>query len=71
MRNPLFKGKITLLNRERKTQEDLAEAVHISRNYLAKIETVSRTPNIAVYVDIAEYFGVTLDYLLLGKRREP
>ena len=52
------------------TQEKLSETLHISRNYLARIESGSRNPSIVIYVEAAEFFGVTLDYLLLGKKQD-
>ena len=49
------------------TQEQLAEKIGISINYLAKIETGKQTGTIDLAVDFAMYFDVSLDDLLLGK----
>ncbi len=49
------------------TQEILAEQLHISDEHLRKIEAGSRGASIDLFIEIAEYFGVSLDYLLLGR----
>ena len=49
------------------TQEQLAEKIGISINYLAKIETGKQTGTIDLAIDFAMYFDVSLDDLLLGK----
>lgn len=59
------------------TQQELADALNISRSTLAGYEAENKKPSYKVLVRIAEYFGVTVDYLLeldvggnvmLGKR---
>lgn len=47
-------------------QFDLGEEVNVSRNYICKLEKGERVAAIEIYVALAEYFGVTLDELLLG-----
>lgn len=52
------------------TQKDLAEYLGISRQAYANYETGSREPDIATLKQLAEYFDVSLDYLL-GKTEKP
>lgn len=72
-------GEKILEQRKRKgiTQQELADALNISRSTLAGYEAENKKPSYKVLVRIAEYFGVTVDYLLeldvggnvmLGKR---
>lgn len=64
-----YAARIKMLRSEQHlTQEQLAEKLNISCNYLAKIETGKRTGPIDLALSLAEIFGVTLDYLVLGKR---
>ena len=51
------------------TQEQLAEKLNISVNYLGKLETGNYGGSIDLLIEIAETFGVTLDYLILGDRK--
>ena len=46
------------------TQDQLAEAIGVTRQSLSRYEYGERTPNAIVLHDIAVYFDVTLDYLL-------
>lgn len=50
------------------TQLELAERLHYSDKTVSKWERGESTPDIAVLVDIADVFGVSLDYLV---QREP
>lgn len=52
------------------TQQGLAEALHISLEYLSKIERGQRKPSIDLVVTIACYLHVSTDYLLMGKDHE-
>ena len=49
------------------TQEKLAENLNTSDSHLRKIENGQRSASIDLYIDIAQYFHVSLDYLLLGE----
>lgn len=49
------------------TQQQLAEELGISPNMVAKVESGLRIPSIDMFVVMAEYFGISLDYLVLGK----
>lgn len=46
------------------TQEELAEALNISRSTLAGYEAENKKPSFDVTLRIAKHFGVTTDYLL-------
>lgn len=49
------------------TQEELCEKIGISVHHLSNIERGNRVGNIDVIITLAEYFNVSLDYLLLGR----
>ena len=49
------------------TQERLAEELNITDSHLRRIESGTRTGSIDLLIDIAAYFEVSMDYLLLGK----
>jgi transcriptional regulator with XRE-family HTH domain len=50
------------------TQQELADAVNISRNSMSRIET-SVVPNMTVYtaMRIAKVLGITMDFLVYGE----
>lgn len=48
------------------TQEQLAEKMNVTSTYIVKIENSKRTGSIEFSVELADCFGVSLDYLLLG-----
>ncbi len=50
------------------TQEQLAIKLNISDRYLRKIETGDKGPSIDILVKISSLFGVSLDYIILGKQ---
>ena len=61
----MFKDRLKELRLEKSLkQEDLAKVLGVSRGALAKWENGSRETNFAMLVKIAEFFGVTTDYLL-------
>lgn len=60
----------TLRKAQGMTQQGLAEALHISLEYLSKIERGQRKPSIDLVVAIACYLHVSTDYLLTGKDHE-
>lgn len=45
------------------TQEELADAIGLSRPTITKYERNERTPDLIITTRIAEYFGVSMDYL--------
>ena len=48
------------------TQEQLAEKMNVTGTYIVKIENGQRIGSVELAVELADYFGVSLDYLLLG-----
>ncbi|MFN2340374.1 MAG: helix-turn-helix domain-containing protein [Halanaerobium sp.] len=52
------------------TQKELAKILGLAQTTIANYENNSRFPNQKTLLDIAEYFKVTLDYLITGKKRE-
>lgn len=52
------------------SQEDLAQKLFVSRQSISKYENGEATPDIDKLVQLAEIFGVSLDYLVLGKEPE-
>ena len=60
--------RIKELRKQRElTQLKLAEQLNITDNFLAKIEGGSKNPSIDLFIQMSEFFGVSLDYLILGK----
>lgn len=51
------------------TQEQLAELLNIGKSTLAMYETDKREPASEVLIKIADFFNVTIDYLLRGDVR--
>lgn len=52
------------------SQEDLAQKLFVSRQSISKYENGEATPDMDNTIKIAEIFGVSLDYLILGKDSE-
>ena len=50
------------------SQESFAEALKIGRVHLAKIEVGMRNPSIDLLIDISDLTGLTLDFLVLGRK---
>ena len=49
------------------SQEKLAEELGASHRHLGDLERGSSNGSVKVLIDIAEYFHVSMDYLLLGR----
>lgn len=49
------------------TQEQLAEKINIGVRHLQKIESGERGGSVDTLVDVALFFHVSLDFLILGK----
>lgn len=61
----LFRFRLQALREDSDlTQEELAKALSISRTALTNYETGLREPSYSTLIDIADYFNVSLDYLL-------
>lgn len=50
-----------------KTQEQLADLLHISVTHEGKLEKGGRTPSVDLLLQISDYFSVSVDYLLKGQ----
>ncbi len=62
--------RIRLLRTSRKiTQEKLSQDLHITDGHLRKLEAGTKGASVELFVDIAFYFEVSLDYLILGKEQ--
>lgn len=62
---------IELRERQGKTQEAVAEACNISRVTLARYENGTREPVAKNVSKLAQYYGVTVDYLLGRENYRP
>lgn len=51
------------------SQAQLAKELNISASAAGMYEQGRRTPNLDVLVMLAQYFGVSLDYLITGSER--
>ena len=49
------------------TQEKTANALNIDQSYYGRIETGKRGCPVELFVQLSVLFGVSLDYLILGK----
>ena len=49
------------------TQEQLAEKINVSRTYIVKIENALQIGPIEIAIELAMFFDVSMDFLLLGK----
>lgn len=49
------------------TQEQLAEKINVSRTYIVKIENGLQIGPIEIAIELAMFFDVSMDFLLLGK----
>ena len=66
-----FKNIILALRNERGfSQEQLAKVLHVSKSTVAMWETGQRLPSVEKYEEIADYFNVSIDYLM-GRTDNP
>ena len=67
-----FQERLNRLRRERGlSQEDLAEVVGVTRQAVQKWESGASRPDMDNLTALAAYFGVTLDYLVMGRADAP
>lgn len=64
IKNIVAKNITELRNRNNMTQMELAEKLNYSDKTISKWERAESSPDISVLVEIADLFGVTLDYLV-------
>ncbi|WP_199242579.1 helix-turn-helix domain-containing protein [Desulfosporosinus fructosivorans] len=61
----IFKTRLKILRNESNiTQNELAEALHISKQTVSNYESGSREPEIDILTSISSYFNVSVDYLI-------
>jgi len=61
-------GRIKILRKSRKMkQDDLGKIIGVERPTVTRIEKGDITPSIAHMLKIVDHFGVSLDWLFLGK----
>ena len=51
------------------TQEKLASALNIDRSLLSHVEAGKRGCSVDLFVRLSDFFGVSLDLLILGKEQ--
>ena len=70
--NPKDTGKRIQLLRKQKglSQEELADKLNVNANAIAKIEIGLCRPSIDLVVDLANFFGTTVDYIFIGETIE-
>lgn len=56
---------------EHMTQKELAERLHMSNSTLCQYESGARVPSDEVKANIADFFGVSVDYLLGRESKDP
>lgn len=59
-----MKNLKTLRKERNKTQQEVAEALHINRSTYNGYEQGISEPNFDVVLNLADYFGCSVDYLL-------
>ena len=52
------------------SQEQLAEKLNVSQNMIAKIECGLRRPSVDFLIELAEFFEISLHYIVLGTSEE-
>ena len=70
IKNVVARNLSELRQKNNMTQLDLAEKLNYSDKTISKWERAESTPDIAVLVQIADFFGVTLDYLVSAEHTD-
>lgn len=65
----LYERLIDLRKEANLTQEKLAEILNISRQAVSKWETGASSPDINNIIQLGVIYGVSTDYILLGKQQ--
>lgn len=52
------------------TQEKIARALNVDRSFYSRIESGKSGCSVDLLVQLSSLFGVSLDYLILGKKNE-
>ncbi len=59
-----------LRKQKKMTQRELAEALHISQTSVSKYERGESEPDIAMLIEISDYFGITVDEFVRGANKK-
>ena len=63
---------LTMLKKLRKqkrlTQRELADALHISQTSVSKYERGESEPDLAMIIEMSDFFGVTIDEFIRGTK---
>ena len=63
--NNTFGERLNFLRKQKKaTQQDIADLLHISRKQISQYENGKDLPGIRSVIKLADYFMVSIDYLL-------
>ena len=57
-----------LRKKNRITQRELANALHISQTSVSKYERGESEPDLAMVIEMADFFGVTVDEFIRGSK---
>lgn len=67
-----FAERLATLRQERNlTQEELAEKLNIARQSVSRWESRTSIPNMDSLILLSNFFGISMDELVTGKRRVP
>lgn len=58
-----------LRKKNRITQRNLADALHISQTSVSKYERGESEPDLEMVIKMADFFGVTIDEFVRGKNK--
>lgn len=61
---------ISLRNKKGITQTELSKELNIRQNTYSQYETKNRIPDYTILIKIADYYAVSIDYLLDHKQKE-
>lgn len=60
----IFRARLLALRTDRNlTQQELAEMFSVTNSTISNLESGRRSPSVELMVALADYFGVSLDYL--------
>lgn len=63
----MYRRIIMLRKHAQMSQAQLAEALHVSASTIGMYEQGRRVPGLDILIRMSQAFGVSLDYLIMGK----
>jgi len=57
-----------LRKQKKLTQRELADALHNSQTSVSKYERGESEPDIAMLIEMSDYFGITIDEFIRGEK---